>query len=249
MSNNVNDDHKTWGDTIRSYEMSKKMLPWQPDENNPTKTIGMLERRLKEREVNPILMQYRDPIKESQFQTQTLKSQQEKALNKSQQPVSKNRSKTIRNYNLITHTPNLTGVSTAEIGAVATRPLPKDRNQRDYHLLSHYHSKLHTVAPLEYDEYFTQSCVYKKPSHLKPNFRTREFNILSNHYSSNHSEREAEDHQILQEKMLKKYWETHHYDLLKGQNYRESDEMKYQEDVEMKRRKQLRKKEEQYPRR
>jgi hypothetical protein len=249
----ASDDHKSWGDTIRSYEMSKKSLPWQPEENHPTKTIGMLERRLKEREVNPILMQYRDPHKETQFQTQTLKTQQDKALN---QTISKiNKAKTMRNYNLITHTPNLNSTGpmatlpSSTTFAAATGGVFKDRNQRDYHLLSHYHSKLHSVAPLEYDEQFTQSCVSKKQSHHKPNFRPRDYNILSNQYSTNHTEREAADHEILQEKMRKKYWETHHYDLLKGQNYRESDEMKYQEEKELKRSRQLKNKEMQYPRR
>lgn len=214
------------------------------------KTISLLERRTKEREVDPILMQYRDPLKESHYQTQTMKMQQEKTLALHQTPANQNRSKTIRSYNLITHTPSSTGALTSLTTSThGTRGVPNDRNQRDYHLLSHYQTKLHSAAPLEYDESFTQSCVYKKPPHPKPHFRTREFNILSNHYSSNHSEKEAEDHRVLQEKMLKKYWETHHYDLLKGQNYQETDEMKYQEDKEKKRRKQLRRKEEQYPRR
>lgn len=188
-------------------------------------------------------MAYRDPNKEAQI-TQTLQQQQQqKALNKTIK-IPK------RNYNIITHS----GQKKESFHPSATRgdgtnPSSLDRNQREYNLLSHFNTKYHSVAPLEYDENISKHLLYKKIIPKKENYRSREFNILSNQYHQEHEDKQLQDHLIYQEKMKEKYWETHDYDLIKGQNYDEMKEKQYQEEMEKKRNQQLQKREQKFPKR
>lgn len=39
----ANEGEKSWGDTIRAIEASKKSLPWKPEDVVPAQKIGLFE--------------------------------------------------------------------------------------------------------------------------------------------------------------------------------------------------------------
>jgi hypothetical protein len=164
----------------------------------------LFQRRLKERELNPVLVQYRDPVKEDTF-SKTLASTIDRKTKKI--PADK--------FNIITHQ------GKARSGAPFDRNL---RGTRDFNILSHFATKFHEAAPLQYDEYFAEAC--KRPTIVRdPSlFRGREFNILSNKFLTNHDQKTTQSHENMLNELREKYWRTHGYDPLKGVMYSEEKE-------------------------
>lgn len=208
----MNEEKNSWSETIKEYEKSKKILPWSNLEVNKIERISLLERRTKERELNPILMEYRDSIKEKEY----------KELSNTIIELKNNERRNkipSRKYNIVTH-----------IG------VPKQMNEynrinrgtRDYNILSHFTNKFHEIAPLEYNEFFTKECSRKTINHGKESFKTRDFNILSNKYHVNHELKESIDNEKLNTILSEKYWETHNYDPIKVQSYAIEKEEEYQ---------------------
>lgn len=225
--NRSNEEMKgSWGDTIREYEQSKKLLPWETM-NSQTSTSTMLqnqqqlnkmnlmERKAKENEMNPILMKFKDTNKEDTFQ-------QTELLNTLNKKPSKGPS---RPYNIITHS------NSNKDKKEYTRI---HRNTRDYNLLSHLNTKFHTVVPLEYNEDYIKQLQTKKNLPVKEHFRSRDFNILSNKYLSNNEMKQLEDNLKLNQVLNEKYWKTHIYDPIKVQNYDLQQEEQYQRQAEKK---------------
>lgn len=62
-----------------------------------------------------------------------------------------------------------------------------------------------------------------------PVHRGREFNILSNKYTSNHEERTLQDHEAVQEKMREIYWRTHIFNPVVGEMYDEQKDKELRE--------------------
>jgi hypothetical protein len=57
----------------------------------------------------------------------------------------------------------------------------------------------------------------------------REFNIISNEFYENPEERKLQEYNKLKKHVLKKYWETHDYDAVKGKFYDPDREVRYNE--------------------
>mmetsp|Transcript_22452 Transcript_22452/g.32751 ORF Transcript_22452/g.32751 Transcript_22452/m.32751 type:complete len:439 (+) Transcript_22452:175-1491(+) len=207
------EEKSSWGDTIRSYEASKKTLPWKPEQAAPVQKIGLLERRTMEREVDPILMKYRDPIKEENFQkTVTVKKKDNKMAG--------------QKFNIITHkghsAPNIT---------IDRRV----RGTRDYNILSHFQNKFHKAAPVEFDEDFYMAC--RRPATVFSTttvHRGRDFNILSNKYNQNDEERAQQDQEKVANEMRERYWRTRVYDPIKVSMYDAEKERIYREETQKK---------------
>jgi hypothetical protein len=182
-------------------------------------------------------MEYRDPTQETQHKKTMQLTTENKALQHSLRLPH-------RKYNFINHTGQQNHSKHTLLESGSSGHL---RGQREYNLLSHLQNKFHEAAPMNFDEYYTKECQMKPKSQHKPSFRQRDFNILSNQYQQDHDLKQQEDHAILQEKMSKKYWETHHYDPIKVQSYDGKEEEDYHVHAQRKREKQLQKKIEQYP--
>lgn len=212
------EEKNSWSETIKSYEESKKKLPWKENENKQIEKISLLERRIKERELNPILMEYRDEKKEKEFkETLTLTIEKKNQERRAKIPS--------RKYNIVTH---------------SGPPKEKkeydriNRGTRDYNILSHFNNKFHEIAPLEYDEFFAKECSRKPIILTKESFRSRDFNILSNKYHTNHDLKESYDNEKLHTILSDKYWKTHIYDPIKVQSYDINNEEEYHKQAEKK---------------
>ena len=59
------DTSTSWAQTIQRYDASRKTLEWAPNEFKPVTKIGNGERKAMERELDPVVMQFRDPDREA----------------------------------------------------------------------------------------------------------------------------------------------------------------------------------------
>lgn len=210
------DNPKSWSESIKAYDSSKKSVAWKPEDINPVVRLDPFQRRTLEREVDPILMQYRDPAKEEVF-TETLRS---KLANK------KPRAQAGQKFNIINHQ--------------GPRPKPIDtgnqnHGRREWNILSHFPSKLHTKAPLEFNQDFQIECTKRKTlTDGIIHHRGREYSILSNKFNENDTSRRIEEHLKVQAHLRKEYERTRIYDPVKVQSYNEEQEALYKTQVQEK---------------
>ena len=126
-----------------------------------------LQRRTLEREVDPVLMQYRDPAKEQDF-SQTMQARTDAKRTKGQagQPFNiVNHEGPPRENHLIGH---------------------QSRGNREWNLLSHFPDKLHNKAPTQFNQDFQIECTKRKPLLTGDTTLTRgrDYSILSNKSSA-----------------------------------------------------------------
>lgn len=109
--------------------------------------------------------------------------------------------------------------------------LIKDHSaHRPYHMLTNMPKPLHHDAPTVYDEDYSLT-VYKQTILPRANTSTgnrREFNIVSNEYFENPAEKKREEYEKLKSHVLKKYWQTHDFDIVKGRYCSPEKEDRYQ---------------------
>lgn len=193
---------KSWGEALRNYESSKKSLSWEPNEVQQVQKLNCFERRTLERELDPILMQFRDPKKEKDF-SETLQATVDRKKTKGQAG---------QDFNIINHK----GPPRKNV-FIGTQ---KSRDQREWNLLSHFPEKLHKKAPLEFNEELQILCTKRRSILDDLNVsRGREFNILSNKFNENDTSRRLEDHMKTQDHLRNEYERTRIYDPIKVQAY------------------------------
>lgn len=169
------------------------------------------QRRTLEREIDPVLMQYRDQAKEQDF-TRTMQANIEAKRTKGQagQP-----------FNIVNHAgPPKKNVF---LGS-------QSRGKREWNLLSHMPEKLHLKAPTEFDQDFQIECTKRKSLLHETNVaRGRDYSILSNKFNENDSARRLQEHMDVQDHLRKEYMRTRIYDPIKVQSYDEAKELQWRE--------------------
>ena len=56
----------SWGDYLKQYDTQRKTLSWSNEDFLPVQKMGTRERALKQREVDPVTMQFRDAAREQE---------------------------------------------------------------------------------------------------------------------------------------------------------------------------------------
>lgn len=160
------------------------------------------QRRLQERELDPVRMEYRDPKREMSLT---------KVNNEVYESIKQRANDDRKNvYNII----NQTGPPRK----MDLQPRPeRAKPPRDWHFLSHLKLDDHNQASVYYDEKFHLDRARMQPKSLK--VPHRKFDIISNVFSENHDEKIKEEYNQTKDYVLKKYWDTHNYDLLRGKFY------------------------------
>lgn len=111
-------------------------------------------------------------------------------------------------------------------------------SKRSYNLLTNLPHTSHLKTSLYYNEdyilkehadLYKNSRLAKHNEHLKTLGKEREFNIISNDFYDNPEERKSQDYAQLKKHVLKKFWETHDYDPVKGVYYSPEKEELYQQ--------------------
>lgn len=166
-------------------------------------------------------MSFRDPSREEMYQT--LKEENLKKKVSSAYSTINNR------FNIINHNG-------------PPRKLDQklnDRNEmkksiRDYNILTNLRHKDHEMASAIYnEEYILQKS--KRDFKWTKNFKgiSRNFDILSNEFINEPEKMKKEEYESLKKHVLKKYWETHDYDPIRGKYYDPIKEKKFRSQREM----------------
>jgi hypothetical protein len=171
-----------------------------------------VQRRDKERELDPILMQYRNSDQEQTF-LQTSKSSQKIPR---QKPA----------YDIITHE----GARPATINVSGSR-----KPQREYNLISHFPAEIQANAPSQYNEDFNRELQKIRASTTisssKPRY-TRDFSIISNSYYENNDIKQENEREKLTNELRERYWKTHTFDPVIGEFYDDNMEKKFRQERE-----------------
>lgn len=203
----------SWGDFIKGIEAEKRTLPWQPQDVQPPVKVSMFERKTKERELDPIVMEFRK--KETEVEHSASR------MNRTHtQPLQRYETIKRTQFNIVSH----------EGPPRKLDAMRKEQNSkpnalnRGWHLFSHLGPKQHVECPTLYDEKYMETNVRPKTGAHVPNATLREFNIINNEFTTNHDERLREEYNTMKGVMVKKYWDTHNFDILRQEYYDDSKE-------------------------
>jgi len=175
----------------------------------PTKHVTTFEISRKHREMDPILMRYRDPNKEGHLQgrektqlIQRLNDAKTRQLNYEQK------------FDIVTHVSHV-----KEPERVKYQPKMPD-TRLTFNILNH--QTLPGFPEPEKRSYDNEKVV---PSQVR-----KEYNILNNKYWKDDEKKVAAERSKLKEDLDRKYWQTHDYHPIKGEYY---DPTKEKDFVEM----------------
>lgn len=206
---------KTWSEMVRAIDAERKTLPWT-EAPTPATQISMLDRKTKERELDPIVMQFRDAEKEQQHMTH-------KTLRTCTLPLQRYETLKKTSFNIVSHESPPRLMDSMAPHLLTKQPL----GQREWHLFSHLRQDRHTTCPILYDaQYMNAHAVPKSGVPLSENRSSnpRTFNIINNRFSRNHDEQVRGEYNVMKEVMVKKYWATHKMDLIRGEHYSDAEE-------------------------
>lgn len=167
-----------------------------------------------ERDFDPITMQYRDPIRESVAK----QSQEQKEMMRTQNSQEKLR----QSFNIVSHT----GPSKPRPLTTSNITLNNPRKVRDRNIVTHLVTEDQKVAPTLYDENYVHSRT-KLTREFTPKNKNREFNVISNKFYEGNSARQVEEIGNLKSHLLKKYWQTHDFDFIRGEYYDPNKEERF----------------------
>nr|CCA25650.1 lectin putative [Albugo laibachii Nc14] len=157
------DESKAWADDIKRYHSEKRTLQWRPEQQAPIRHVTRYDMARQERAYDVILCKEREPEREAQRQ-----SKEKSDISMIQQRGKENQLKYGQQYDIIHHQPVCPEPS-------YTSQIPSKRQNTN-----------NTQA-----ETFQERVI----SHSKPpstaSQRTREFDIVSNKFHTNHQERES----------------------------------------------------------
>ncbi len=202
----------SWSDMIKTIELSKKQLPWDIKSTQPVRRINLVERRIQERELDPVAMKYRTPANEAAVAQ--IKEEKERNV---QARVSQIRHS---KFNIVSHQG-----PARKIDAMLTED--RSGEGRPRHLITHLPRQDHEEAPTVYDDDYTISKLRPKQVPKIERSATRDFSIISNQYNEDHDEKQRHEYEKTKEFVTKKYWSTHDYDALRGKYYDKEKEGKY----------------------
>jgi hypothetical protein len=185
----------SWGEMVREVQRSKTTLPWEfrgTEKFVATKMVTQKDVKLKERELDPVLMQYRDADREKAY----MDGRREVGRAKHSSPSSM--------FSLLSHT--------AE--AERTHARKDARNGSRFHILSNIPHDKHLGAPTLYDEQFVQGEIkaHQNVVHNKPRPGQHKYHILTNNYYGNHEEIAAQEQKKLATRLDYAFWKTHKMD-------------------------------------
>ena len=206
----------TWKEMVCAIDKERRTLPWQPSEAPVPVRVPMLERKTEERSLDPVLMRFRDPLREEDHAART-------ALRTRTLPLQRldHLRKTV--FNIVSHEGPPRKMESMAPHLITKQPL----GQREWHLLSHLRQDKHTTCPILFDaQYMTAHVVPTSGVQLPENrsSQPRPFNIINNRFAQNHDKNLEREYDTMKTTMVKKYWETHKFDVIKAEHYSDADE-------------------------
>ena len=207
----IENDHSSWGEAVRAYDASRKTLSWKKDEFQPVMKLSHYERKVKEREVDPLTMTYRDPIKETN-----------RLLNRSNKL---NNTLDRYNHELSSHRNIINNTGGPY------RPPREPRSSvipRDNHIITNVATKDYKNLSFYFNEDYVENHRATKipPKHAGAD--SREFNILNNRYFNDHNNRTEKEYLELRDTVKDRYWKDRDFNPITQKYYNHSKEDNYQ---------------------
>jgi len=217
---NGSNDSASWKDLLQSVDRARKTLPWASHEVVKAEKISMFDRKTKEREVDPLTMTYRDAEKESKHKEARMDRTHNNVLQRYDE-LKKN------TFNFVSHEgpPRKMDVAAKE------KPAPPPR---EWNMFSHLQHNDHLTCPTLYDEKYMRTKVRPKTTQHNTLGKQRDFSIISNQFNNDHDGKMRQEYLRLKEDVVKKYWETHQFDVLRCEYYADEAEERYVEEREAK---------------
>jgi hypothetical protein len=206
----------TWSQMIKEVEASKKNLAWTKEDLVPAKRIPLPERKQMERALDPVQMKFRDPQKEANYSTLKADRTITKVLNRYDKIKQSE-------YNVVSHQGPPRNYDKIIDQVKETVPKPA----RNWNLFSHLEHNAQTKCPIFFNADYMKSNIPPQTAN-RPTQEQREFNIVSNQYSTNHDEMLKSEYNKMKQDMVKKYWETHDYNPITTQYYEDNKELNIQ---------------------
>lgn len=200
MPSDILEPHGSWAEMVKTIEMEKKQLPWDRSAVEPVKRVNLVERKVRERDLDPITMAYRDDKREKS--AAATKADFHATVVQRAEDIRQNK------YNIISQQGPPRKIDTLPRHDKSNLP-------RDWHFLSHLTLKDHATVSANYDEKYHLERAHKQPEQ-SIRVPQRAFDIISNKFNKGDSERLRAEYNDKKEYILKKYWSTHDYDFVKG---------------------------------
>jgi len=188
---------------VRAIETTRRSLPWDPTKTEPIQRFPTYERKAKEREFDPVNMKWRNPEKE-----QALVNKKKEQMDLKLKTVNEMRSS---KFNFLSHEGP---PRQRDLWNLPPASLPFGGRER--HLISGLSLDGHKKCPTLYDDDYCLQNQKPKARLQKPENR-REFDVTTNRFIKNNEERKKEEYQQMKDHVIKKYWKTHDYDIIKGE--------------------------------
>ena len=188
---------------VKKIETTRRSLPWDPNTVEKIQRFPTYERKAKEREFDPVAMKWRNPERE------------EAVLNKKKEQL---------DFKLKT----VNDMRSSKFNFISHEGPPRQRDSwdlppaslpfggRERHLISGLSLDGHKKCPTLYDDDYCLQNQKPKARLQKPENR-RDFDVTTNRFIKNDEQRKRDEYEVMKEHVVKKYWKTHDYDIVKGE--------------------------------
>lgn len=202
---NVIRSSESWGDMVKKIETTRRSLPWDPNSVEKIQRFPTYERKAKEREFDPVNMKWRNQEKE-----ELLANKKKEQLDLKIKTVSDMRAS---KFNFISHEG-----PPRQRDSWNLPPASLPFGGRERHLISGLSLDGHKKCPTLYDDDYCLQNQKPKDRIQRPENR-RDFDLTTNRFMKNDDDRKREEYETMKDHVVKKYWKTHNYDIIKGEFY------------------------------
>jgi len=188
---------------IKKIETTRRSLPWDPNSVEKIQRFPTYERKAKEREFDPVNMKWRNQEKEV-----ALLNRKTEQLDQKLKTVNDMRA---NKFNFISHEG-----PPRQRDSWNLPPASLPFGGRERHLISGLSLDGHKNCPTLYDDdYCLQN--QKPKERLQKTENRRDFDVTTNRFMRNDEQRKREEYEAMKQHVVKKYWKTHDYDIIKGE--------------------------------
>jgi hypothetical protein len=162
------DPAQSWAESVTAYDKGRKTLAWKPQEFQPAVKIGNAERRRMERELDPVAMTFRDPVREA-ARTERKQDQMNATLSR------------VAGIHA-----GCRNIINGEGGpAQAAPPKRVDGQPRDNHIICNMNTTAYKHCPVLYNEDFVEGNRQPRRLKLVEKAGKRDIDIINNKYYQN----------------------------------------------------------------
>jgi hypothetical protein len=189
----------SWAEEICAYNATRHSLPWASKDVQPVSRVGNMERKIAERDVDPILMGFRDPSKESR-RLQARENKMEAARLRVTELAQSKR-------NILNHHggENSNRFDVNELRAT----LNEGKNIRGNNMINYLPLDAQKTCPIVYSEAYNSKHIKHREIPRLPKKGVRDMNIITNEFFQENTRKKNKEVNDTREMVAAKFWKTH----------------------------------------